>query len=358
MSVLQEVYTLYNGVKIPKIGFGTWQLPQEKAEQTVITAIKTGYRHIDTALGYGNEKGVGAGVRNSGVAREEIFVTTKIPAEVKSYAAAKEAIAQSLENLNIGYIDLLLIHAPRPWDEMHAGGKKPYADENFAVWTAMEEAFNAGMVRAIGVSNFEIFDMENIVSRCKIQPMVNQYRMFLGNFQAEIVNYCRAHNMLAEAYSPIATGRLARNEKVIKIAEKYGASGAQLSIRYLLQKGVLPLPKTTHEEYMRQNAAVEFTLSDADMGILDSLKTVSCSFDESPEITPVLKEKMHRIGVDEYEQLNEPGARGVFTSLKAAGEEVTYEELLALDATAKGIRVSELTETEIAKLKAFFEEGK
>ncbi len=141
MSEISGFYTLSNGVKIPKIGLGTWQMDERTAEEAVFAALQTGYRHIDTAAAYGNERGVGRAVQASGVPRAQVFVTTKIPAEVKTYRGAKDSIAQSLENLGMGYVDLLLIHAPKPWDEMHAGGKEPHFAENAAVWRAMEEAY-------------------------------------------------------------------------------------------------------------------------------------------------------------------------------------------------------------------------
>lgn len=270
-NILQETYTLANGVKIPKIGFGTWQLPQEIAAETVYSALDTGYRHIDTAVAYGNEAGVGEGIRRSGIPREEIFVTSKIPAEVKSYEGARECIRESLSRLNTEYIDLLLIHAPRPWWQMHMGLKTPYHRSNAAVWKALEEAYDAGMVRAIGVSNFQQSDIENIEKNAKILPMVNQIKAHIGKYPAALAEYCRKKNMLVEGYSPIATGKLLKNGAVGAVAAQYGVTVPQLCVRFLLQNGLLPLPKTTHQEYMIQNAAVDFVISEADMEKLKKL---------------------------------------------------------------------------------------
>lgn len=271
MSILQEKFTLSNGVEIPKIGFGTWQLPQEIAAETVCAAIGAGYRHIDTAIAYGNESGVGEGIRKSGIAREEIFVTSKIPAEVKNYAEAKKCVEESLSRLGTGYIDLMLIHAPRPWLQMHAGLKTPYRKGNVAVWTALEEALAAGMVRSIGVSNFEPADIENIEKNGKIPPVVNQIKAHAGKYPAALIEYCRKKNILVEGYSPIATGKLLKNGVVGALAAQYGVSVPQLCVRFLLQNGVLPLPKTTHKEYMLQNASVDFEISAADMEKLKRL---------------------------------------------------------------------------------------
>lgn len=265
MDIIQETFTLSNGVKIPKIGFGTWQLPEEIAAQTVCAALETGYRHVDTAIAYGNETGVGEGIRKSGLPREEVFVTSKIPAEVKSYEGARSCISDSLKRLQTGYIDLMLIHAPRPWLQMHMGLKTPYHKANVAVWKALEEAYDAGMVRAIGVSNFQPSDLKNVERSAKILPMVNQIKAHAGNYPAALVDYCREKNILVEGYSPIATGKLLKNGKVGGIAAKYGVTVPQLCVRFLLQEGILPLPKTTHREYMAQNAAVDFEISEEDM---------------------------------------------------------------------------------------------
>jgi len=271
MSVLTEHYTLNNGVEIPKLGFGTWQTPNDVAPGAVQTALRVGYTHIDTAQAYRNESGVSQGLRASGIPRDQIFITTKVQAEHKTYEAAKASIAGSLKALDTT-IDLLLIHAPKPWAEMFRDGQKRYFDENVAVWTAMEEALQRGDVRAIGVSNFEVDDIENITSHCSVTPAANQIRLHVGHPQTEVVSYCQAHGILIEAYSPIGTGRLLHVPALEAMAAQYGKSVAQVCIRYALQKGCLPLPKAVHDDYIAQNAQIDFELSDADMSTLDAME--------------------------------------------------------------------------------------
>lgn len=270
MSILNEAFELSNGVKIPKIALGTWQIPNNTVEGPVLAALKNGYRHIDTAHAYGNEEGVGKAVRASKIPRQEVFITTKIPAEIKSYSEAVQKITESLDNLDLDYIDLLLIHAPKPWSEMGGGSGRNYFDENAVVWNAMEEAYKSGKVRAIGVSNFNVADIKNLTDKCEIAPMANQIRYFIGFTQEDITSYCQKNQILVEGYSPIATGALLKNEIISKIAEKYGKTVPQICIRYLLQRDVLPLPKSTHEKFIIQNADVDFTISEKDMEFLDN----------------------------------------------------------------------------------------
>jgi len=270
MSILTENFELTNGVKIPKIALGTWQVSDDVVVKSVGVALKNGYRHIDTAFTYQNEVGVGKAVRESGIPRKELFITTKIPAEIKSYAEAVATIKKSLKNLNMDYIDLLLIHQPKPWKEMFSGSEKTYFQENVAVWTAMEEAYKSGIIRSIGISNFGVADIRNLMDNCEVKPMANQIRFFIGNTQNEITAFCQENDILVEGYSPIATGDLLENETVSEMAKKYGKTIPQICIRYILQKGVLPLPKSTHEEYIIQNANVDFEISKGDMEYLSS----------------------------------------------------------------------------------------
>lgn len=272
MSILTEVYELGNGVKIPKMALGTWQIPNDVVVNAVGAALKNGYSHVDTASAYRNEVGVGKAVGESGISREKLFITTKIPAEIKSYVKAKEIIEKSLENLHMDYIDLLLIHAPKPWQEMFRGCEKNYFKENIAVWTAMEEAYTSGKIRAIGVSNFDATDIKNLMDNCEVKPMINQIRFFIGNTQDVITTFCQENDILVEGYSPINTGALLENKLILKMANKYGKTIPQICIRYILQRGVLPLPKSTHEEYIIQNANVDFEISKEDMEYLNSQK--------------------------------------------------------------------------------------
>jgi len=267
----KEYFILNNGLKIPKIGFGTWQIPNgEICYNAVMAALNNSYTHIDTAAAYGNEASVGKAVRDFKINRNEVFITTKVPAGVKSYQETKDIIRKSLELLDLEYIDLLLIHHPKPWDERTS--PKTYDEENIEVWRAMEEAYNAGFVKAIGVSNFNIEQLENLLKTVKIMPMVNQIRYFISSTKDDVVEFCKKNNILVEAYSPLATGRLLNSPEIEQIATKYNKSLAQIAIRYCLENDVLPLPKSVHEEYIKANIDVSFKISKEDMDYLDSLK--------------------------------------------------------------------------------------
>ncbi|MCU0459006.1 MAG: aldo/keto reductase [Bacteroidales bacterium] len=262
-------FTLANGVNIPAIGFGTWQIPSgDVAYNSVREAIKAGYRHIDTAQAYGNEASVGKAILDSGIDRSEIFVTSKLPAEIKSYEQAVRRAEFTMKKIGLGYIDLYLIHAPWPWSEIGAD----YARENIEVWKAMEEFCESGKTRSIGISNFNVRDTEAILETCRIRPTVNQIKLHIGHPQEEITAFCRRNNILVEGYSPLATGRILGNGEIARIAGKYGKTVAQVSVRYVLQKGALPLPKSVHPEYIKQNFDVNFEISGEDMVRLDSLK--------------------------------------------------------------------------------------
>ncbi|MEV8366960.1 aldo/keto reductase [Streptomyces niveus] len=265
MTILNETYTLSNEVEIPKLGLGTWFIDDDQAADVVRAAINTGYRNIDTAQAYGNEHGVGEGVRTSGVAREDLFVSTKLAAEIKDYQAAVAAIDESLAKLDIGYIDLMLIHAPQPWDDFRGGN---YAEGNRQAWRALEDAHTAGKIRAIGVSNFLEPDLENILTHGTVAPHVNQVLLHAGNTPAELLAFCEDRDILVQAYSPIAHGTLLDSRRLTAIAQKYEVSVPQLCIRYAVQLGTQPLPKTANPEHMRSNADVDFEISEADMASL------------------------------------------------------------------------------------------
>jgi diketogulonate reductase-like aldo/keto reductase len=261
--ILEEQFTLANGVKIPKLGLGTWRIDDGKAAQVVQEAIEVGYSHIDTAQAYGNEHGVGKGVRASGIARDDVFVTTKLAAECKSYAEAKERIDGSLRALGFDHIDLMLIHSPQPWSEFRQGGH--FFEGNLEAWRALEEAHQAGKLRAIGVSNFEREDLDNILDHGSVAPAVNQILAHVGNTPFDLIDYSIDRGMLVEAYSPVAHGAALNDESLADMAAKYGVSIPQLCIRYCIQLGLLPLPKTTNVEHMRSNAALDFVILDDDM---------------------------------------------------------------------------------------------
>ena len=269
--ILNETYTLSNGVEIPKLGLGTWFIDDDEAADAVRAAVEIGYRNIDTAQAYGNERGVGQGVRTSGVPREDLFVSTKLAAEIKDYDGAAKAIDGSLQTLGLEHIDLMLIHSPQPWDDFRGGD---YADGNRQAWRALEEAHETGKILSIGVSNFQQSDLENILKNCTVVPHVNQLLVHAGNTPSELLAYCDEKQILVEAYSPIAHGAILGNADVQAMAEKYDVSVPQLCIRYTLQLGTVSLPKTANPEHMRSNAEVDFVVSDEDMAALQGLRDV------------------------------------------------------------------------------------
>ncbi|MCO5187772.1 MAG: aldo/keto reductase [Anaerolineae bacterium] len=270
--ILEETFTLVNGVEIPKLGLGTWFISDADVVQAVREAANVGYRHIDTAQAYQNERGVGEGIRTSSVDRAEMFVTTKLAAEVKSYAEAVASIDQSLKTLGLDYIDMMIIHSPQPW--MQFGVADRYFAGNREAWRALEDAYDAGKLRAIGLSNFEQADLDNILAACRIKPMVNQILAHISNTPHALIDYSQANGILVEAYSPIAHGELLKNQAVRAIAERYGVTVPQLGIRYVLQMGLLPLPKTANPAHMRSNAAVDFVISDEDMTFLKNVEQI------------------------------------------------------------------------------------
>ncbi|MFW5889371.1 MAG: aldo/keto reductase [Bacillota bacterium] len=277
MNLLKETYTLSNGVKLPKIGFGTWQIKEgEDAYKAVKTALEVGYRHIDTAEGYGNEKSVGRAIKDSGIPRDEIFVTSKLESHIKDYEGAKKAFDQTLENLGMEYIDLFIIHAPWPWNEMG----KDYSEGNVKAYRALEDIYKAGKARAIGVSNFEVEHLKNILDNNDITPHVNQIGYFIGIDQSKTIEFCRKNDIFIEAYSPLGIGFLLENKIIHSVAEEYGKTPAQICIRYLLQKGVAPLPKSVHKSRMIENSKLDFEIKDKDMKILDEIKGDPRRWDE------------------------------------------------------------------------------
>lgn len=266
--IKNEFFTLNNGIKIPAIGFGTWQVADgEEGYFACLNALKHGYRHIDTAFAYGNEQSVARALRDSGLLREDVFLTTKLPADIKTYESAKEHFEASLKNLDTDYIDLYLIHAPWPWSDVG----NDYTEGNIAAWRAMIDLYKEGRVRAIGVSNFHVKDIKALIDATGFVPAVNQIRYFIGNTQNEITEYCQANGMLVEAYSPLATGALVEHEKLASVAERYGASIPQLCIRFCIENGTLPLPKSVNEARIKANLEVDFEISSEDMKYLNSL---------------------------------------------------------------------------------------
>jgi diketogulonate reductase-like aldo/keto reductase len=269
MSALTETYALNNGNQIPKIGFGTWLLNDgDECYNAVADALQLGYRHIDTARAYHNEASVGRAVRDSGIRRDEIYVTSKLPAEAKDYNKALSEFETTMSEIGLDYLDLYLIHAPWPWNERG----KDCREENRQIWKAMEEFLASGRVKAIGVSNFEPEDLDSLLPACETKPMVNQIRWFIGLDPSETVQKCAEHDIVVEAYSPFAHGLIVNHPEIAEIASRYDVSAPQLCIRYLLQKGAVVLPKATSTEHIKQNAELDFEIGESDMRVLDAMR--------------------------------------------------------------------------------------
>lgn len=279
MKNLTDSYVLQNGIHIPCIGFGTWQTPDgDTAVSAVKDALELGYRHIDTAAGYGNEGSVGIAIKESGIPREEIFVTSKLNNPDHGYNNTMKAFERTLKNLDLDYLDLYLIHWPNPlmyrdhWQEANAGS-----------WKAFEELYESGRIRSIGISNFLPHHMEELLNTANIPPMVNQIRLCPGDTQVEVVDYCKTHNILLEAYSPLGTGLIFEVPQMQEIAEKYDKSIAQICIRWSLQMGFLPLPKSVTKSRIRENAEVfSFIISEEDMKTITNLKGC-CGYSKDPD---------------------------------------------------------------------------
>lgn len=261
-------YKLNNGMSIPQIGFGTWQTPDgDVAESSVLHALEAGYRHIDTAAIYGNEESVGRAIKKSGINREELFITTKLWNNNHSYEKAKAAIDESLKKLDLDYVDLYLIHWPNPLEI-----RETYVEGNAESWRAMEEAVAEGKVKAIGVSNFHPHHLDELLKTAKIKPAVNQIFLNPSDSQPEIVAYCQEKDILLEAYSPLGTGRIFEITELQEIAARYNKTVAQVVIRWSLQHGFLPLPKSVTESRIKENLDVfDFELTEADMEKINGL---------------------------------------------------------------------------------------
>ena len=272
---IHDTSTLRNGVKIPRLGFGTYKTPEgEVAEASVLAALEAGYRHIDTAAFYGNEGGVGRAIRQSGIPREEIFVTTKVWNTERGYEKAKASILASLDRLGLDYVDLCLIHWPaipkqfENWEEL-----------NLDTWKAFRELHSLGKIRAIGVSNFKPRHLKALMET-DVSPMVNQIECHPGQPQKETIAYCAANGILVEAWSPMGRGKLLDHPLLVDMAAKYGVSVAQLCIRWCLQRGIVPLPKSVTPDRIRENARVyAFVISQEDMDILTEMPPTATSHD-------------------------------------------------------------------------------
>ena len=279
-------FVLDNGVKAPALAYGTWLIKNEDAANCVKMALEAGYRHIDTAQAYQNEEGVGQGIRESGLKREEVFITSKVQAEIKSYRKAKKSIDESLKRLGVDYIDLMLIHCPQPW--MLFRSKFRFFKQNIQVWKAMEEAYKEGKLRAIGVSNFLVDDLENIINHCEIKPMANQILLHIGETPVDVIKFCQENDIVVEAYSPIAHGKALDNVVIKAMADKYKVSVPQLCIKYTLQLDTISIPKASSKEHIEDNMKLDFEISEEDMVELIKLNRIDYG---DQAFWPVFKKK-------------------------------------------------------------------
>ena len=266
--------TLTNGVEIPQLALGTWLIDDSNVSAAVRSAIELGYRHIDTAQAYGNERGVGEGVRESGISRDEIFVTSKVAAEHKDYKSASEGIDETLHKTGLDYLDMMIIHSPQPWALVNQSDDR-FVEGNREAWRALEDAYKAGKLRAIGISNFLEGDIDSLWETAEIKPMVNQVLCHISNSPLSLIDYCMGKGIVMEAYSPVAHGEAMKNNAIVEMADKYGVSVPQLCIRYDIQLGMIVLPKTSDPDHMKTNADVDFVISDADMEILKNAEHIN-----------------------------------------------------------------------------------
>ncbi len=278
--IYNETFTMANGVIIPKLALGTWFIDDGTAAEVVRNAVEIGYRHIDTAQAYGNERGVGEGVRTCGIEREEIFVTSKVAAEHKDYKTASAGIDETLRKMGLDYLDMMIIHSPQPWKEVNQSDNR-YIEGNRAAWRALEDAYKAGKLRAIGVSNFLQGDIESLCETAEIKPMVNQILAHISNTPLELINYCQQNDIIVEAYSPVAHGEALKNPAIKAMADKYGVSVPQLCIRYDIQLDMVVLPKTANPDHMRTNGELDFVISDEDMELLKNIEHIKDYGDHS-----------------------------------------------------------------------------
>lgn len=269
MNNLKDTYTLSNGVNIPCVGFGTWQTPNgETAINSVLEAIKCGYRHIDTAACYGNEESVGKAIKLSGINREELFVTNKLWNTDQGYESTLKAFDKTIKDLGLDYLDLYLIHWP-----VVKGHKEDWEESICETWKAFEKLYSEGKIRAIGVSNFKPHHLKVIFKNCNIKPMVNQIELHPSHNQDETVKFCRNNNILVEAWGPLSTGRIFKVKEMQDIADKYNKSIAQITLRWHIQNEILPLPKSVTPSRIKENSMIfDFELLKEDMDLIQNLK--------------------------------------------------------------------------------------
>lgn len=263
--------TLINGIQIPTIGLGTWQVT-ENVESIINTALEVGYRHIDTAVAYGNEEAIGNAIAASDIKREDLFLTTKIWNTHRGYHLVMQSFEESLQRLQTDYVDLLLLHWPEKtstenWEEINASS-----------WKALEELYLSGKAKAIGVSNFMLVHLNSLLKKSFIKPMVNQIEYHPGYLQEEIVTFCKEYGIEVQAWSPIGSGRLLQHPLLRDLAQKYHISVAQLCIQFAIQNGLIVLPKSTNPENIKNNFHLpKFTIDEHDIALIRNMEETGWS---------------------------------------------------------------------------------
>ncbi len=277
MPITDDVFVLSNGVKMPKLGLGTYKLAKgDEAYHAVLTALKSGVRHIDTAIIYQNESSIKEAIRDANVPREDIFITGKLPPHIKNKAGALRMFEKSLKNLGLDYMDAYIINAPGPFHDLDGN----YDEGNVEVYRVLEDLYREGRVKAIGVSQFKIKDIENIMRHCTITPHIQQISYFIGHTQDALVSYCQDKAIQIQAFSPLAKGYLLKNPTVLEIADRHGVEPAQIALKYIIQKGVAPIPKAKTEAHIRLNATLDFNLDDETMKALDVIHNDPRQYDD------------------------------------------------------------------------------
>ncbi len=278
MKSTMDCYQLHNGVLIPCIGLGTYDIPNTDAgAEHIKDAIETGYRLVDTAAGYGNEEAVGKAVEKANVAREDVFVVSKLPNEMHEYDNAMKSFEQSMERLNLSYLDLFLIHWPNPIQH-----RSRWKETVVSTWRAFEELLESGRVRAIGVSNFLPHHMD-VLEHARFVPMINQIRLCPGDTDEKTITYCRLHNIQLMAYSPLGSGQIFEVESMKQLRDKYRKTISQICLRWQLQMGFLPVPRTNNPARLSENIDVfDFELADEDMKTITGL-TGCCGYAPNPD---------------------------------------------------------------------------
>ncbi len=223
MTIFDETLTMNNGLKIPKMALGVWEIPDAETPKAVEAAIQMCYRHIDTAQAYGNERGVGEGIKKSGIGRDKIFINSKVAAEIKNYKEAKTSIDETLEKMGLDYLDMMIIHNPQPWNEVNQSSDCHF-EGNLETWRAMEDAVKEGKLRTIGVSSFEKEDLDNLIKNSSTKPAVNQILVHIGETPMDLIDYSQGNDIVVEAFSPIAHGAALNNPEIKKTVLVYLSS--------------------------------------------------------------------------------------------------------------------------------------